>query len=122
MGLAKLTYVTGPNEPCNVGREVRPPEAVNDVCAYGKVSVMSGSIVSGGKNPWLFVAVDDYFMTTLQIPSLKVTILLEEVLGVTQECSVCGVGESWRTFGGVKPFVNTSQMVIGAAGSIGLGE
>ena len=107
MGLVKWIYVTGPDEPCDISGEVRPPKAVNDVCTCGKVSVMSGS-----ENCWLFVAVDDYFMTTLRIPSPKVTILLEEVLGVTQEC---GVGESQGMFGGAEPFVNMAQMVVGSA-------
>ena len=39
MGLAKLTYVTGPDEPCDAGGEVRPPKVVDDVCACGEVSV-----------------------------------------------------------------------------------
>ena len=56
----KLTNVTGPDEPCDVGGEVRPPKAVNDVCTCGKVSVMSS-----GKNHWPFVTVNDYFMMTL---------------------------------------------------------
>ena len=122
MSLAKLTYVAGPYKPCDVGRKVRPPKAVDDVCSCGEVSVMSGGIMSGSENCWLFVAVDDYFMTTLRIPSPKMAIDLEEVFGILQESSVCGIGESWRTFGGLEPFVNTSQMVIGVAGSIGLGE
>ena len=74
MGLAKLTYVAGPYEPCDVSGEVRPPKAVGDVCSCGEVSVMSSSIVSGGKNCWSFVAVDDYFVATLQIPSPKMAI------------------------------------------------
>ena len=73
-GLAKLTYVAGPYEPCDVSREVRPPKAVGDVCSCGEVSVMSSGIVSGGKNCWSFVAVDDYFVATLQIPSPKMAI------------------------------------------------
>ena len=96
---------------------MRPPKAVDDVCSCGKVSVMSSS-----KNCWSFVTVDDYFMVTLQIPSPKMAICLEEVIGIPQESSVCSIGESWRTFGGVKPFVNASQMVIGMVGSLGLGE
>ena len=120
--LAKLTYVTDPNEPCNVGREVRPPKAVNDVCSCGKVSVMSSGIVSSSKNCWLSVAIDDYFMTTLQIPLPKMAIPLEEVFSIAQESGVCSIGESWRTFSGLKPFTNMSQIVIGAAGSIGSGE
>ena len=51
-GLAKLTYVAGPYEPCDVGGEVRPPKAVGDVCLCGEVSVMSGSVVSSGENCW----------------------------------------------------------------------
>ena len=43
-GLVKLTYVAGPYKPCDVGREVRPPKAVDDVCSCGEVSVMSGEI------------------------------------------------------------------------------
>ena len=77
--LVKLTYVAGPYEPCDVGGEVRPPKVVDDVCSCGKVPVMSGGIVSSGENCWLFVAVDDYFMTTLRIPSPKTAIYLEEV-------------------------------------------
>ena len=107
-GLAKLTYVAGPYEPCNVGREVWPPKAVNDVCPCGEVSMMSG-----GENCWLFVAVDDYFMTTLQIPSPKTAIYLEEVFSI---------GKSRRTLGGFEPFPNVSQMVVGVAGSLGSGE
>ena len=117
MGLAKLTYVTGPDEPCDISREVRPPKAVNDVCPCGEVSMMSG-----GENCWLFVAVDDYFMTTLQIPSPKTAIDLEEVFGVPQEGGISSIGESWRTFGGFEPFTNASQMVVGTAGSIRSGE
>ena len=116
-GLAKLAYVAGPYEPCDVGGEVRPPKAVDDVCSCGKVSVMSG-----GENCWSFVAVDDYFMTTLRIPSPKTAIDLEKVFGVLQEGGVCGIGESQRTFGGVKSFVNTAQMVISMAGSIRSGK
>ena len=109
-----MTNVTGPDEPCNVSREVRPPKAVDDVCACGEVSVMSG-----GENCWLFVKVNDYFMMTLWIPPPKVTILLEDIFGVAQECSI---GESWWMFHGDKPFTNVAQMVISSAGSIGLGE
>ena len=65
MGLAKLTYVTGPDEPCNVSGEVRPPKVVDDVCTCGKVSVMPGGVVSRSKNCWSFVTVDDYFMTMI---------------------------------------------------------
>ena len=64
-GLAKLTYMAGPYEPCDVSREVRPPKAVDDVCLRGEVSVMSGGVVSGSENCQSFVTVDDYFVTTL---------------------------------------------------------
>ena len=121
-GLVKLAYVAGPYEPCDVGGEVRPPKAVGDVCSCGKISVMSGGVVSSSENCRSFVAVDGYFMTTLWIPSPKMAIHLEEVFGVPQEGSVCSIGESWRMFGGLKPFVNASQMVIGMAGSIRSGE
>ena len=114
--------MTGPDESCNVGREVRPPKAVNDVHSCCKVSVMSSSIVSGGENCWLFVTVNHYFMMTLQIPLPKMAIHLEEVFGIAQESGVCGIGESQRMFGGLKPFTNTLQMVIGSVGSIGLVE
>ena len=116
-GLAKLAYVAGPYEPCDVGGEVWPPKVVSDVCSCGEVSVMSG-----GENSWLLVAVDDYFMTTLRIPSPKTAIDLEKVFGVTQEGGVRGIGESRRTFSGLEPCANTSQMVVGTAGSIGSGE
>ena len=121
-GLAKLTYVTGPDEPCDVSGEVRPPKAVGDVCSCGKVSVMSGGVVSGGKNCWLFVAVEHYFMATLQIPSPKTAMYLEEVFSILQESGICSIGKSRRPFSGLKPFVNTLQMVIGMVGSLGLGE
>ena len=116
-GLAKLTYVAGPDEPCNVGGEVRSPKAVNDVCSCGEVSVMSS-----GENCWSFVTVDDYFMTTLQIPFPKMAIYLKEVFGILQESGICGIGESRRMFSGLEPFANASQMVIGMAGSIRSGE
>ena len=122
IGLVKLTYVTGPDEPCDVSRQVRPPKAVNDVCACGEVSMMSGRIVSSSKNCWSFVTVDDYFMTTLQILPPKMAIHLEEVFSIAQESGVCSIGESRRMFGGLKPFANVAQMVIGVAGSIGSGE
>ena len=120
-GLAQLTYVAGPDEPCDVGGEVRPPKAVNDVRLCGKVSMMSGGMVSSGKNYWSFVAVDDYFMVTLWIPS-KTAIYLEEVFSILKESGICGIGESRRTFGGLKPFVNVLQMVVSMAGSIRSGE
>ena len=122
VGLVKLTYVTGPDEPCDVGGEVRPPKVVDDVCSCHEISMMSGGIVSGGKNCWSFVAVDDYFMVTLQIPSPKAAIYLEEVFGILQESSICGIGKSWRLFGGLEPFTNMSHMVISVAGSLGSGE
>ena len=62
--------MTGPDEPCNVGGKGRPPKVVDDVCACWEVSMMSG----GDKNCWSFVTINDYFMTTLQIPPPKVTI------------------------------------------------
>ena len=96
---------------------MRPPKVVDDVCSCGKVSVMSGS-----ENCWLLVAVNDYFMTTLQIPLPKMAIPLEEVFGIAQERGICGIGKSQRMFGGLKPFANTSQMVVSSAGSIRLGE
>ena len=105
-GLVKLTYVASPYEPCNVGSKVRPPKAVSDVCPCGKVSMMSGGIMSSSENCWSFVAVDDYFMTTLQIPSPKTAIDLEKVFSVPQEGGVSGIGESWRTFSGLEPFAN----------------
>ena len=83
---------------------------------------MAGSIMSGGENCRLLVAVDNYFMTTLRIPSPKTTIDLEEVFGVPQEGGVSGIGKSRRTFGGLEPFANMSQVVVGTAGSIGSGE
>ena len=95
---------------------------VNDVCMCGEVSVMSGSVVSGSKNFWLFVAVDHYFMMTLQISPPKVTICLEEVFSITQECGICSIGKSHRTFGGTEPFMNAVQMVFSVAGSIRTGE
>ena len=116
-GLVKLTYVAGPYEPCDVGREVRPPKEVDDVCPCGEVSVMSG-----GENCWLFVVVDHYFMATLRIPSPKTAIYVEEVFSIPQESGVCGIGKSQRPFGGLEPFANMSQMVIGMAGSLGSGE
>ena len=122
MGLVKLTYVTGPDKPCNVGRQVRPPKVVNNVSLCRKVSVMSGGVMSRSKNCWSFVVVNDYFMMTLQIPLPKMAIHLEEVFGIAQDSGVCGIGESRRMFSGLKPFMNASQMVIGAAGSIGSGE
>ena len=122
MGLAKLTYVTCADEPCNVGGEVWPPKAVDDVCSCGEVSMMSGGIMGSSENCRLFVAVDDYFMTTLQIPLPKTAIHLQEVFSILQESGVCGIGESWRTFGGLKPLMNASQMGIGLVGSIGSGE
>ena len=109
--------MAGPYKPCDVSGEVRPPKAVDDVCSCGEVSMMSG-----GENCWSFVAVDDYFMMTLWIPFPKTAIYLEEVFGILQESGVCGIGQSWRTFSGLKPFANTSQMVVGVAGSLGLGE
>ena len=121
-GLAKLAYVAGPYKPCDVDGEARPPKAVSDVCSCGKISVMSGGVVSSSENCWSFVAVDDYFMTTLWIPSPKMAIDLEKIFGVPQEGSISGIGESWRTFAGLEPFANTLQMVIGMAGSIGSGE
>ena len=119
MGLAKLTYVTGSYEPCDVGSEVRPPKVVGNVCSCGKVSVISGGIVSGGKNCWLFVAVDHYFMVTLWIPSPKMAIYLEEVFSILQESGICSIGKSRRPFSGLKPFVNTLQMVIGVTVQLG---
>ena len=95
-GLAKLAYVAGPYEPCDVGREVRPPKAVDDVCSCGEVSVMSGS-----ENCWSFVAVDDYFMTTLWILSPKMAIDLEKVFSVPQKGGISSIGESQRTFSGL---------------------
>ena len=95
---------------------------VDDVCMCGKASVMSSGIVSGSENCWSFVAVNDYFMMTLQIPLPKMAIHLEEVFGIVQESGVCGIGESQRMFGALKPFTNMSQMVVGVAGSIRLGE
>ena len=44
------------------------------------------------------------------------------IIGVPQEGGVSGIGESRRTFGGLEPFANASQMVVGAAGSVGSGE
>ena len=117
MGLAKLAYVAGPYEPCDVGGEVRPPKAVDDVCSCGEVSMMSG-----GENCWLFVTVDDYFMMTLQILSPKTAIDLEKVFSVPQKGGVSGIGESQRMFGALEPCANASQMVVGTAGSIGSGE
>ena len=92
MGLAKLAYVAGPYEPCNVSSKVGPPKAVDDVCPCGEVSVMSGSVMSSSENRWSFVAVDDYFMTTLRIPSPETAIDFEEVFGVPQEGGVSGIG------------------------------
>ena len=120
--MAKLTYVTGPDEPCDVGGEVRPPKAVDDVCSCHKVSMMSSGVVSSGENRWPFFAVNDYFMTALRIPLPKTAIYLEEVFGILQESSVCSIGEPRRMFGGLEPFANASQMVIGSVGSIGSGE
>ena len=88
MGLVKLAYVAGPYEPCDVGGEVRPPKAVGDVCSCGKVSMMSGDVVSSSENCWSFVAVDDDFMTTLQISSPKMAIYLEEVFSILDRKSV----------------------------------
>ena len=106
----------------NVGGEVRPPKAADDVCSCGEVSMMSGGVVGSSENCWLFVAVNDYFMTTLQIPLPKMAIHLEDVFGIVQESGVCSIGESQRTFSGLKPFMNALQMVVGMVGSIGLGE
>ena len=103
-GVVKLTYVAGPYKPCDVGGEVRPPKAVGDVCSCGEVSVMSG-----GENCRLFVAVNDYFMTALQIPFPKMAIYLEEVFSILQESSICSIGESWRMFGGLEPFANRGK-------------
>ena len=58
----------------------------------------------------------------MQILLPKMAIYLEEVFGVPQEGGVSGIGKSRRTFGGLEPFANASQMVVGAAGSVGSGE
>ena len=122
MGLAELTYVTGSDKPCDVGREVRPPKVVDDVCMCSKVSVMSSGVMSGSENCWSFVTVNDYIMMTLWISPPKMTILLEEVSCVVQECGVYGIGESQGTISGAEPFPNMVQMVVSSTGSIGLGE
>ena len=44
------------------------------------------------------------------------------IIGIAQESGVCGIGKSRRTFGGLEPFANALQMVVGMAGSIGSGE
>ena len=88
MGFTKLTYVTGPDKPYDVGREVRPPKAVDDMCMCGEVSMMSSGVVSSSENCWSFVAVDDDFMTTLRIPPPKTAIHLEEVFGIVQESGI----------------------------------
>ena len=121
-GLAKLAYVAGPYEPCDIGGEVWPPKVVDDVCSCREISVMSSGIVSGGENCWSFVTVNDYFMMTLRIPSPKTAVHLEEVFGVPQEGSVCGISESRRTIGGLEPCANASQVDVSSAGSIGSGE
>ena len=113
--------MTGPDEPCDVGGEVRPPKVVDDVCTC-EVTMMSGGVMSSSENCWSFVTVDDYFMTTLQTPPPKTAIFFEEVFCIMQECGICSIGQSRRMFGGVKPFANALQMVIGMAGSMGLGE
>ena len=113
--------MTGPDKPCDVSGEVRPPKVVDDVCTCSKISVMSGGVV-GGENCWSFVTVDDYFMMTLQISPPKAAIPLEEVFGIAQECSICGIGQSRRMFCCAEPFANASQMVVSLAGSIGSGE
>ena len=102
--------------------QCRPPKVVDDVCSCREIPMMSGGVVSSSKNCWSFVSVDDYFMATLWIPSPKVVIYLEEVFSIPQESGVCGIGEPRRMFGGLKPFANTLQMVVGMAGSIGSGE
>ena len=83
---------------------------------------MSGGVVSGSENCWPFVAVDDYFMMTLQIPLPKMAIHLAEEFSMVQESGICSIGESWRMFSGVEPFTNAAQMVVGVVGSIGWGE
>ena len=118
----KLTYVASPYEPCDVSGEVRPPKAVDDVCSCGEISMMSGGIMSSSKNCWSFVTVDDYFMMALRILFPKMAIYLEEVFGIPQESGIRGIGGSQRKFGGLKPFANVSQMVVGVVGSVGLGE
>ena len=77
--------------------------------------MMPGGVMSSSENCWLFVAVDDYFMTTLWIPLPKTAIHLEEVFGIAQGSGICSIGESRRTFGGLEPFAN-------AVGSIRSGE
>ena len=47
---------------------------------------------------------------------------MEEVFSILQESGICSIGKSQRTFGGLEPFANTLQMVIGVAGSIRSGE
>ena len=61
-------------------------------------------------------------MMTLQMPPPKVAILLEEVFGIAQECSRCGIGQSQRIFRCAEPFMNMSQMVASLVGFIRLGE
>ena len=79
-------------------------------------------MMSSGENCWSLVTVDDYFMMALQIPPPKVTILLEEALGIVQKCSVCGIGDSQKTFHGDESVTNTVQMVINSLEFIGLWE
>ena len=122
MGLVEVTYVTCPDEPCNVGGEVRPPKVVDNVCTCCEVSMMSGGIMGGSENFWSPVAVDDYFMMALWIPPPNATILLKEVLGIAQKHGVCGIGESQGMFHGAEPIVNMLQMVVGLLGSLRLGE
>ena len=112
--------MTGPDEPCNVSGEVRPPKVVDNVCACHEVTMMSGHIMGGGKNCWLLVTVDDYFMMALLILPPKVTILSEEALSIAQEHGVCSIGESGGTFHGDEPIVNAAQMVVGSPGFIEL--
>ena len=122
MGLVKLTYVTGPDKPCNVSGEVRPPKVVNDVCSCHEVSVMSSGVMSSSENFWSLVTVDDYFMMTLWVLLPQMAIHLEEVFGISRKRGICGIGESQRTFGGLEPFAKALQIVVGVAGSIRSGE
>ena len=55
----KLAQVTGLNEPGNVGSEMRPPKAINDVGSCCKVTMMPSCVMGSSEDCRPFVWVDD---------------------------------------------------------------
>ena len=120
--LAELAQVTGSDEPGDVGGEMRPPEAIDNVGSCRKVAMMPSRVVGGGEDCRSFIWFDDDLVIPLWISPPKAAVLQEEVRGVTDKRGISFLSEVRRSAQSSEPIADAHQTPVRFARLVGSGE